>query len=353
MSHLTAYRDWLFRLSSFALAGLLLYLALRGVALQQIWKELKTAQYGLLLPLVGLTLLTLLLRAWRWQLLLNALSNPRHPCRVRISLLQAFAALMIGYMVNYAAPRLGEVARAAVLRQRTGLRLSSALGTVAGERLLDVATLLLALFSVGILLLDRWGIIYRLFIAPTFDQWRIALLLSVSISVSLLILRHFWQRYRQTRWAWRLKTFLEAFTQGLLTLKRTGRPGALLLSTLVMWACYIPMAYLPLVMLHLAEPYQLTLWDAWVLVVLGAIGVALPVPGGLGSYHYITVQTLVHVFGVPQGPAVTYAVLSHGAQMLLYTAIGFICLLIQGAGWQTAVELEALPNPTQTPSETH
>lgn len=347
----TAYRAWLFRLGSFALAGILLYLALRGVALAQIWNELKTAQYGLLLPLVGLMVLTLVLRAWRWRLLLNALSDSKHPSSIRLG--EAFAALMIGYMVNYAAPRLGELARAAVLRQRSGMRLSSTLGTVAGERLLDIATLLVALFSVGILLLERWGIVYRLFIAPVFSQWHLAVLLAIGLGLCFLILRYLWQQHREKRWVGRIKIFLEAFTQGLLTLNRTGRPAALLLSTLAMWICYIPMAYLPLVMLHLAGPYQLTLWDAWVLVVLGAVGVALPVPGGLGSYHYITVQTLVHVFGVPQGPAVTYAVLAHGAQMVIYTVIGFGCLLLQGTGWRAMVELEAFSKSTQSPSNTH
>ena len=67
------------------LAGLLLSLALYGVDLGSIWTAFLEADYRYLLPLLALILLSNLLRAWRWQILVEALPRPsalqRTACR--------------------------------------------------------------------------------------------------------------------------------------------------------------------------------------------------------------------------------------------------------------------------------
>lgn len=359
MAHIPKLRTLLFRLSSFALGLGLLYLALRGVDLREIWLALKRANYWWLPPLAALTLLSHVIRAWRWRLLLDALPDPdRAGCR-RPTVAQAFQALMIGYMVNYAAPRLGELARAASLSRTSRLHFSSVLGTVAAERLLDLLTLGLALLSVLGLLLHQWEILHQLFILPLLHSRSLGFLV---LGGALLLLLTGWGIYlgRRSRLLRhinrRLRAPLQAFQQGLLTVRRMHRPGTLVISTLIMWACYWGMASLPLVMLHLTEAYRLGPIDVWVLMVLGAVGAVLPSPGGLGSYHYVTVQVMVHLLAVPQKPAATYAVLTHAAQMVLYTLTGFVCLLLQGRPGDPSSDsgLEALPGrflPTSYPSE--
>jgi hypothetical protein len=65
---------------------------------------------------------------------------------------------------------------------------------------------------------------------------------------------------------------------------------------------------------------------------IGALGILVPSPGGIGSYHYITEQALVHLYGVPAAEALTYAVLTHGAQLVFYTLAGGVAVLYQGTG---------------------
>ncbi len=352
MARIQTFRPLFFRLGSFALGLGLLYLALRGTDLRMIWEDLKQADYRWLAPLVVLTLLSHVIRAWRWRLLLEALPNANSQCRP--TTIRAFQALMIGYMVNYAAPRLGELARAASLSHTTGLRLSSVLGTVVAERLMDLFVLVLALLSVLGMLLDRWVELHRLFVAPWLHNGSLhllalgALLALLLLGLGIYLGRRISLLQRAGR---RLHGPLAAFKHGLFTVHRTHRPVALMLSTLLMWACYWGMAYLPLLMLDLSRPYGLGLAEAWVLLVLGAIGVVIPSPGGLGSYHYITVQVMVHLLAVPQAPAATYAVLTHGAQMVLYTLIGFVCLVLQGGRWRPPDDtgLEALPATFRPP----
>jgi hypothetical protein len=101
------------------------------------------------------------------------------------------------------------------------------------------------------------------------------------------------------------------------------------------------MAYVPLVMFDMAGPYQLSLLDAVMIMFIGGIGVAIPSPGGVGSFHYITRVTLVYLFGVDASLAVTYAVFVHGGQLVLYVIAGFLSMVLQGSS------LDALRRQTQ------
>jgi hypothetical protein len=101
-------------------------------------------------------------------------------------------------------------------------------------------------------------------------------------------------------------------------------------TTLGMWTCYAIMAYWPFVMLGTADPYGITLPDAWALMAIGALGIVVPSPGGTGSYHFITTEALMILFAMPRADAVTYAVITHGAQLVLFVVGGLLCLLWQG-----------------------
>jgi len=337
-------RKILAQIGSFFLAGALLYLALRGVDLAEVGEALRTADYRWLVPLAGVTLLSHLIRAWRWQMLLEALpsTQPGLPPK-RISLKYAFYSIMIGYMVNYAAPRAGEFVRSANMAARGKLRFSSVLGTVVVERILDVLTLLLALASIALLFLDHLGTLNRLFITPLLAQaGRVPLFVvgGVILAVALLVFfiyRRFLMPGPKARNPWQEKVneALASFKEGMMTLLQTRSPVALLASTVAIWFCYLLMAYLPFVIFGMDATYGLTLLDSWSVMILGAVGVAIPSPGGIGSYHYITIQTLVHLFKVDQAAAASYAILSHTGQLILYVVVGAACLLLQGSSFKT------------------
>lgn len=336
-------KKFLLRSASFVLAGLLLYLALRGVELDRVWTALKQADYRWAIPAVLVTLGSHYLRAWRWQILLDTLPSTDTSEDRRVSVNIAFGSLMIGYMVNYAAPRLGEIARSANLARREHLSFSSVLGTVAIERVLDILILAGAMTSVFLLLADDVWTIYDLFFAPAIayaagmsPMWLVGggVLLFGVIAFGF---GYYWHRSRsedgwlQRIWDEHLLPIAEHFTEGLQSLFRTGRPISIIVSSLGMWLGYVFMAYLPLLMLDMTGAYDLSLLDTWVIMVLGTLGVLIPVPGGTGSYHYITIQTMVYLFAVDQAAAATYAVLTHAGQMLIYVAVGMAVIIAEGS----------------------
>ena len=342
-------RRRLFQIGSFVLAGGLLALALYGVDLTNIWDAFRQADYRWLLPLVLLVLGSNLLRAWRWQILIEALPPPSErdgsAQMGRGRMLEAsFSSVMIGYMVNYVAPRMGEVARTANLSARSDYRFSSLFGTVVSERIFDTAVLGAALLSAIGLLFNRLGVLREQFFAPAWARlqsippgWFVGGTLGVLLGTAALI----WGTRRLIQhedswlgrlWRTTLKPALVSFNRGLRTLLDSPRRGAILVSTVGMWGGYLLMAYLPFRMLHLAEPYGIGIVDAWAIMAIGALGILVPSPGGIGSYHYITEQALVHLYGVPAAEALTYAFLTHGAQLIFYILAGGVAVLYQGTG---------------------
>ena len=372
-------RSLLFQIGSFALAGVLLYLALRGVDLRSVGRALAGADYVWLIPLVVVIIGSHVLRAWRWQVFIEVLPEatpwpgerasfgsetmrsaapetgrsatatertlpPQAAHRSVPSFKQAFYSVMIGYMVNYAAPRLGEIARTANLSAQSRLSFSSLFGTVVVERILDVAVLLAAIGSVFILLIDRASTLDRLFIEPMMEQVGRVPTVAVGIATAALFLVAgylFRQALRRQDsiafrfWSERARPAVVSFRDGLASLLHVRRWGILAGSTAAMWVLYLLAAYLPFLMLGMADTYQIGLLDTWSIMILGAVGVAIPSPGGTGSYHYITVQTLVHLFGFSHEAAATYAVLTHGAQLVLYVLTGAVCLTLQGSSFRT------------------
>ncbi len=341
-------RRRLFQIGSFVLAGGLLALALYGVNLDNIWTAFLEADYRWLLPLIVLVLGSNLFRAWRWQILVEALPTPEEQdeklSRSARMLEASFSSVMIGYMVNYVAPRMGEVARTANLSARTRHRFSSLFGTVVSERIFDTAVLGAALLSAVGLLFNRLDVLREQFVGPAQARlqsisldWLVGGTLAVVLLIALSVWGARWLFRRENSWLGRvwettLKPAAVSFREGMATLVSSPRRGAILLSTVGMWGGYLLMAYLPFRMLHLAEPYGIGILDAWALMAIGAIGILVPSPGGIGSYHYITEQALVHLYGVPSAEALTYAFLTHGAQLVFYTLAGLVAVVYQGTG---------------------
>jgi glycosyltransferase 2 family protein len=129
----------------------------------------------------------------------------------------------------------------------------------------------------------------------------------------------------------RLTDLAAAFRDGVLSVVRTRRTPALVASTVALWACYALMADFPLRLLGISQAYDLTHLDAWAVMAVGGIGMALPAPGGTGSFHYATVQVLTLLFAVSVTPAATYAVLVHAAGIVFYAVFGGLSLVMQGA----------------------
>jgi uncharacterized protein (TIRG00374 family) len=118
---------------------LFIWLALRGLHLDQFWDAVKQANYWWLLPGVAVYFVGVWVRAWRWHYLLGPIK--RIPTRAM------FPITTIGYMGNNIYPaRAGEVLRAVILKRKEQVPVSASLATIIVERIFDGVVMLAFVF---------------------------------------------------------------------------------------------------------------------------------------------------------------------------------------------------------------
>ena len=123
-----------------AVSAVLLWVAVRGVSLDEVLQQLRQVRPVWLIPVLASIFLRFWLTALRWQLLLR-------PTK-RIGVHRLFAITMIGFMANNVLPaRLGEFVRAYALGRSEALPASLPFATIVIERIFDGFTLLV--FLVG------------------------------------------------------------------------------------------------------------------------------------------------------------------------------------------------------------
>ena len=319
-------KNILVRTGSFVLAGGLLYLALRGVDFDRVVQDLEQANYWYMIPIVAATLGTHWLRAWRWTFLLAEIPEREHARPVRTG--GAFAALMIGYLANYAAPRVGEFVRTGNVATRYKRGFAAVFGTVVTERVFDVFTMAVALLTLPLVFSGQIEEIWAFLVEPAREAIPALSPLVILGAAVLVALAGFGvYRYLKSGHLKRLTRTLLGFASGLTTILKTPRRVEFLLSTVVIWLLYGAMAYLPFLMFGFDDTFGMTFVGAWGIMLLGAIGVVIPSPGGFGSYHYITIQSLVLLFGFSQDAAASYAILTHTGQLLIYVVTGAVFIL--------------------------
>lgn len=131
---------WLSLVVSALLAGVGVWYIVSRIGIDPIREALAVANFAYIALSVLLTVLIVLIKVWRWRLLL--LSEQRD-----LSLRPLFWATMLGHYVNLVVPflRLGDIARVYALKRNTGISSMLGLGTIAVEKALNMVMLLLTL----------------------------------------------------------------------------------------------------------------------------------------------------------------------------------------------------------------
>ena len=114
----------------------LLAIFLRSVDVRAVWEETRHAKPIPLALALGCTMVTYVMRAFRWQYLLAGIGPTRFST--------AFKTTVIGFAASFLLPaRAGEVIRPYLLARREHLNATAAFATIILERLLDLLTVLL------------------------------------------------------------------------------------------------------------------------------------------------------------------------------------------------------------------
>jgi uncharacterized protein (TIRG00374 family) len=300
------------------LVGLvLLFYAFKNVQLDDFLSKLNLTRYGWIIGSMLLSLVAYVSRAYRWQLLLRAADQ-------KVSTFRLTLAVFVGYLANLAFPRLGEVVRCAVLKKTNQIPVSLSIGTVVTERIIDSLVLL---FFLIIALLLEFDLIVTYF-ENIFSTSHIpldgilyaalTLLMIFSILVLVILRTH-------TPLSQRTKKMASEVLKGILTIKSIQSKSLFLITTTVMWLTYFLMSYM--IFFALEETSSLSLTAGFMLLVSGGIALALPVQGGIGTYHAM-IAMMLGLYGIENTTGLFLATLLHSSQILSVVIFGGISLVI-------------------------
>lgn len=287
--------------------------------------SLKTAKYWMILPVFFILSTSHILRALRWKLLME-------PMGYKPSLPNTFFAVMIGYLANFAFPRLGEVLKCTILAKYEKVPAEKNVGTIVAERAFDVVCLLLVFLIALILQYDIVIAAYHKMQlkmqemsqhqqqngSQFFSYLKIALLFSFVVFVVWIIATKKWQSF-----VIKVKQIFKGIFEGLTSAWQLKQKRLFLVYSVLIWVLYITGTWIGL---YATQGSELSFQAAISCLAFASIGM-IATPGGIGSYA-ILLALVLELYNVPYSIGLANGTLQWFAQFAIVLVVGFICLLL-------------------------
>lgn len=327
------------------LAVLFVWLFLRQADFQSVGEALRHADPWLIAAAVGTVLLTSVQRSWRWYFLLLPMA--------RVRAWPLLECTLIGWTVSVLLPgRLGEIVRPVLLSRQTEVKASSAIGTVVLERIFDTLTVLVLLaFYLAFLppptAVDAEGQV----VLDAMRSAGTALLAGLLILglVTVIAMRN--PRFLGAVEGWlrrvlpeRLAALAISFLEGMHGLRSPALLVMISLTSLLLWLTILA----TYVLLFAAFDIQLPWYASIPLVALLVLGVIVPTPAAVGSFHKAAQVALVSLWGLGNDLAIAYAIVSHAVAFLPLGLIGLVLLLRAGLSIGSLQRLGQAGAPPET-----
>ena len=269
-------------------------------------------------------------RGLRWIVLIDALGY-------KSSKKNAVSAVAILYFTNLFIPRGGEITRCTSLNQVEKIPVDKLFGTILVERIIDFIFLFVLIFLTIIL---KFNALLNFYTAVQSQQTEssgnnnliLTLIIISTLTVGFVLLKKWLKKSNLYQ---KIQSFIQGLKEGFNSIKNIKQKSPFWFHTFSIWIMYFLMTYI--CFFSMTETSNLTFVDGIFLLVLGGIGMVIPTPGGIGSYHAIVMIGL-SVLGIgaisfgsngdTSNPALLFPTIIHAGQTLMAIIMGFIGLLI-------------------------
>ncbi len=285
--------------------------------------SLKHADYILLIPVFIILTISHFSRAIRWKILMA-------PMGYRPKLSNTFCAVMVGYLANFAFPRLGEVLKCTILSKYEKVPAEKLVGTILIERAVDM----FCFFLVIVISLLTQAKVVGDYAKNLLNQYLLsgntqAVIIKLSVTVIAVIagyflLKYIFKKYQHNKIVSKFRGVYNGVVEGLLSIKNMERKWLFIFHSTLIWACYILGTYIGF---HaIKETASLPLMAAFPILAFGTVATIIT-PGGIGAYPDFLMRAML-LYNIPEGKGLANGWLQWSAQFVLILVVGFICLAI-------------------------
>jgi uncharacterized protein (TIRG00374 family) len=321
-------RWWQTALAILISAGFL-YWALHGIKWSQVLAELKRVEVSPLLACVAIATSTFLLRIFRWRILLRADDGSALPVS------SLWHAIAIGFMANNVLPfRAGEVLRSIAITRLTRTRLTSALSSIAAERLFD-GVALVSILTVGLLLSGLPSTAAVEGVRVTHIAVGAGVTFAAALVVAGLVVafpkpaeRLILKVVPFPKLANKLVAMIEGVVHGLSVLQSPIRIFGVTAWSLTIWMVNVSSFYVAF------KAFGIPVNFAGAMLMQGILAFAISAPtapGFVGVFEWAIKMTLL-LYAIPEERAVSYALVYHATTFVPITLLGAWSLVRTGLG---------------------
>jgi uncharacterized protein (TIRG00374 family) len=311
----------------FAIGILLVWLSLKQVAPQKdnIINAFKNADYFWIIISMIVSVISHMLRAYRWNYLLNPLGQ-------KVGFINSNCHVLVGYFANYGIPRMGEISRCTLATKYDDVPFQIALGTVITERIVDfVLFLLIFVLTLVLEFSNLIGLANELIFDPLKSRlvavsqspikMIIVALVLIVIVGGLFLLRKKIASILKGKFG----GIVSGLGEGIGSIRKMDKPFMFILNSVMIWACYFYSLYF--CFFALPGTSNLGQSEALTLLLFGTFGVIFS-PGGLGAYPLILSGILINTYHIDEVSAFALPWLSWASQFVLIVVLGVISLIV-------------------------
>jgi uncharacterized membrane protein YbhN (UPF0104 family) len=284
-------------------------------------QSLATAKYWMIIPVFLMLSASHVIRALRWKLLME-------PMGYKPSLANTFFAVMIGYLANFAFPRLGEVLKCSILAKYEDVPADKNVGTIVAERAFDVICLL-GIFALALML--QYDVVIAAY--HRMQQYSASLKSSdsnVGLYIKLGLLAFFlifmvWVIVTKKWKAFvaKLKGIVKGIGEGLTSALKLKQKNLFILYSISIWVLYLAGTWIGL---YATTGTGVGFSTAVNCLAFASIGMIIT-PGGIGSYA-LFMACILELNGVHYSLGLANGTLQWFAQFLIILLVGFVCVIL-------------------------
>ncbi|NPA67079.1 MAG: flippase-like domain-containing protein [Chlorobi bacterium] len=263
-------------------------------------------------------------RAVRWNLLI-------YPLGYKPKTVNSFFSVMIMYLSNMAIPRSGEIVRCGVMSKAENIPVSKLLGTVVTERIIDFIMLFIFL---AIVLFTQMNTVIDIInknpgiknnINRLLSSVPVMLILGVIIIILIFLSYKYKESVKEKKIYKKIKNILKGFADGIKSIMKMERRFEFILHSVFIWVMYFLMIYVVFKSFSFTE--HLSLSAGLTVFVMSAFGMVAPSPGGMGTWHFMAIRTLM-IYGVSETDAAAFAFASHESMTLMMITAGVLSIIL-------------------------
>ena len=249
-------------------------------------------------------------RAYRWRFMLE-------PMGYSPKFLNSVFAVLIGYLVNLAIPRAGEVSRATVMVNYESIPFEKGFGTIVAERIAD---LIMMFIIISITLFFQFEYIKQL-ILENFNPEKVGIILIGLISGLFIFI--FFVKKAKGGFLLKVKNFILSLVEGITSILKMEKKVPFIFHTVFIWVMYVFMfwATIPAI-----DGLEVPFGGVLVGFIAGGFSIAAT-NGGVGLFP-IAVAGALSLFGVLEEPATAFGSVMWAGQTVMIIVFGGLSFLL-------------------------